>query len=325
MSLEELERVIDDIRYGRIYSSTESVYAALRAVVELIKSCDSVAEVKARYPDFVRRLVKARPTSAMLANALREVSVALVSSIREGGLSTAIAAVERKVDELLAAFEKNNKLTAYIASRRLRDGDTILTVSYSRLVLETLRLAAEEGKKLSVYVTESRPGGEGLKLAAEMEALGYSVTLIVDSAARFVMKNVDRVLVGAEAVAANGALVNKVGTSLVALAAHEARVRVFALAPTHKISPETFLGELVELAEAAPESLARPPDEVAHKVRVWAPLFDVTPPEYIDAIITEKGLVAPQAVPLIVSETYGWPPRVKTLEEVLEELEVSEQ
>lgn len=316
-----LDTVINDIKYGKIYSSTQTVYTALDAVIELVSRCKSLGEIKERYPTFVRELISARPTSAMLANALREVTITLVRELKERGLDAAKEAVVKKVETLKEKFERNNKMTVQIASRRLRSGDSILTVSYSRLVLETIKLAVKENKELRVYVTESRPIGEGTVLAAEIGNLGLETILVVDSAARFVMKDIDKVLIGAEAVAANGALVNKVGTSLVALAAHEARVRVFTLAPTHKISPETFLGELVELAEASPDTLARPPEEVADKVKVWAPLFDVTPPEYIDAIITERGLVAPQAIPFIVTETYGWPPKVKALDEVLSELE----
>lgn len=316
-----LDTVINDIKYGKIYSSTQIVYTALDAVIELVNRCKSLDELKKRYPYFVRELIDARPTSAMLANALREITATLVKELRRGGLGSAKEAMVKKVGMLKEEFERNNRMTAQIASRRLSSGDSILTVSYSRLVLEAIRLAVHENKELRVYVTESRPIGEGTVLAAEVSSLGLETILLVDSAARFVMKDIDKVLVGAEAVAANGALVNKVGTSLVALAAHEARVRVFTLAPTHKISPETFLGELVELGEASPDALARPPKEVADRVKVWAPLFDVTPPEYIDAIITERGLVAPQAIPFIVAETYGWPPKVKALDEVLSELE----
>ncbi len=315
------EEVVRDIKYGRIYSSTLSVYTALEALAKLVRECRSKEELKKRYIALARELVRARPTSAMLSNAIRDLTETLVDALRERGFKEVDDVVESKVEELKRGFEENNRLASQIASRRLESGDAVLTVSYSKLVLETFKLAAQEGKALKIYVTESRPGSEGFELAIALVKLGFDVTVLVDSATRYVMKEIDRVLVGAEAIAANGALVNKVGTSLVALAAHEARVRLFTVAPTHKISPETFLGEIVELAEASPESLAKPPAEVRDKVKVWAPLFDVTPPEYVDAIITEKGLVAPQAIPLIAAETYGWPPSFKTIDETLRELE----
>lgn len=151
--------------------------------------------------------------------------------------------------------------------------------------------------------------------------MGVSTTLIVDSAARFHMKQVTRVLIGSEAVAANGAVVNKIGTSLLALAANEARVRVFVIAPTQKFSFETIHGELIEIPTLDP-SLFVPKDLAEIGVKGYAPLFDVTPPEYIDAIATERGFIAPQAVPFLLRELYGsWPPRVPELSELEKKLE----
>lgn len=316
------KQVIEDIKYGRIYSSTLTVYTALSAIQDLCDTSSSLNSLRKEFTAFVKEVIKARPTSAMLQNSLKEVAIIILKNLKEGReLEETRKAVKKKIMDIMRTYDENNKQASLIASRRLSDGDTVLTVSYSKLVYETFKMAADEGKNLRVIALESRPGSEGVKLAEEISELGFKVTLIVDSAARFIMKEVDKVLVGSEALAANGALINKVGTSLVALSAHEARVRLFTLAPTHKISHETFLGELVELMEADPASLYHVPEKFKNTIKVWAPLFDVTPPEYIDAIITEKGLLAPQAIPLVVAETYGWPPKIQTLDSVLEELE----
>ena len=161
---------------------------------------------------------------------------------------------------------------------------------------------------------------EGLKTAEEINRIGYSVKLIIDSAVRFFMKDIDKVLVGAEAVAVNGAVVSKVGMSLISLIANEARVRVFVIAPLSKFNVETLFGELVELPEGdwrrlmSPEVLAELPENYNARV----PLYDVAPPSYIDGIATERGLFAPQAIPVVLKDVYGrWPPKVIELEDVL--------
>ena len=182
----------------------------------------------------------------------------------------------------------------------------------------------KQGKRLEFYVPESRPGMEGLATAIKLNEMGFKVRLIVDSAVRFFMKNITKVLVGAEAVAVNGAVVSKVGTSLISLIANEARVRVFVVAPTSKFSIETLFGELVELPEGdwrrlmTPDILAKLPEN--YRARV--PIYDVTPPNYIDGIATEHGLFAPQALPVILKEIYGsWPPKAPSIEEVLEKID----
>jgi len=316
VGLERYEEVVYKIRNGVIASSTKVVFAGLDALLDLVRRCGGLDELAGLYPELATRLAEARPTSATLINGIRRLTQSIIVAAQEGGMDGVRRAAEEVVAQIKGEIEEAAERACYIASRRVEDGDTIMTNSYSTLVLRTLRLARAQGKSFRVYVTESRPGSEGWNLARELAAEGVEVTLIVDSSVRLVMKDVDKVLLSSEAVAANGALVNKVGSSLIALAAHEARVRVFALAPTYKFSPETFLGELVELGEREPSVILTEELRKAG-VKAWAPLFDVTPPEYIDAIITEEGLIAPEAVAFVVREIYGWPPRVRTLEDEL--------
>ncbi|MFP3282916.1 MAG: hypothetical protein RXP97_02395, partial [Nitrososphaeria archaeon] len=110
----------------------------------------------------------------------------------------------------------------------------------------------------------------------------------------------------ADAVAANGAVVNKIGTSVVALAAKEARVNFYVAAETYKFSPKTIVGELVPIEFRDPAEVAGKGWVADHpRIEVMNPAFDVTPAEYIDAIITERGVMSPYAAPLILLEEYG--------------------
>ncbi len=271
---------------------------------------DAVSAVREAYEKYV----VARPTSAQAYNVLLD--IALV--VRDGGdVAGRIASWEKRVVE-------DCREAGRIAAKRILDGDVVLTNSRSLCVLEAAKAARDSGVRgVTFYVTESRPGLEGLVMAEELAGLGYTVKLIVDSAARFFMKDIDKVLVGGEAVAVNGALVSKVGTSLISLVASEARVRVFPVVPTSKISLETIMGELIEIPEGdwrrlmSPDVLASLPE--GYNARV--PLYDVTPPQYIDGLATEKGLFAPQGVPVIIKEAYGaLHPGLPKLEDVVKEL-----
>jgi len=312
---------------SRLYSAlgaTEAADLALKELHTLVRSTGSIGELKARTAEFVEEVLAARPTSALLINTFRELLSELLrlsdSGVPLGEAKDKLASlIEHRLVKAREAVEN----LAEMGARRIVSGSVILTHSYSYSVIRTLEKAVERGARIKAYVTESRPGGEGLVTAEELYKRGIPVTLIVDSAARFVMNRVNMVFIGAESIAANGAVVNKVGTSQVALAAHEARVRVFVAAGTYKFSVETVFGELVEIPSVPPSSLLSPEElgRLGADYKVWAPLMDVTPPEYIDAIVTEKGIIAPEAVPVILRELYGsWPPQLPEIEELLEKL-----
>lgn len=95
------------------------------------------------------------------------------------------------IRDLVNRFRRSLDIIATIGARRINDGDVILTGAYSLTVLKMLEKAASESKKLEVYVTESRPGSEGLRLAHKLSELGLNVSLFVDSAIRYFMKDVN--------------------------------------------------------------------------------------------------------------------------------------
>ena len=258
--------------------------------------------VKSSEKELVKRLLELkdvvlneRPTSMAPLNILKQIGLYIL----EHGFTS----VDKYIVELRDKYESALERAAEIMSKRIVSGEVLLSNSNSLAVRKVLRHLSDQGKSVKIYVTESRPGNEGLLLVEYAESLGFEVYLIIDSAVRFFMKNIDKIIVGAEAVASNGAVVSKIGTSLIALIAKEARKRVFVVAPILKFSHETLYGELLKLPEydwrflVSEEEISKLP--VDYRARV--PLYDVTPSEYVDAIVTEYGLFAPQAIPLVLS------------------------
>jgi ribose 1,5-bisphosphate isomerase len=255
------------------------------------------------------KLKSARPTAVSLPNAVNYVlAAARRGEAKQGSLRGTIKAIDELCDNFVASSLRATKTIGNYGAKRIGDGDVVLTHCNSEAVTAILTAAHEAGKKFEVFATETRPRFQGRITASVLAKRGLDVSLIPDSAVRVYMRKVDTVLVGADAIAANGAVVNKIGTSQIALIAHETRARFFVAAETYKLSATTMLGELVEIEHRSPyEVVPRTWLKTNSRVKVKNPAFDVTPPEYIDLIITEKGIYPPQGIVFLMKELYTEP------------------
>ncbi len=308
---ETVRDIVKKIRSREISTADDTANAAAYA---LEKAASAIA--KGTPEEFLKKLAEAgmalsdsRPTSASLQNSTRYV-IHMATLATNNGLpfedikSSAIEAAKtfrRKIDEAKVKIGE-------IGSKRIGNGDLVFTHCYSTSVLSILKKLRGDGKDVHVIVTESRPAFEGRKMAHEILKIGFPTTLIIDIAARVFMHDVDNVLVGAEAIAANGAVVNKIGTSVIATVAHEARVRTLVAAGTYKFYPESVIGQRITIEEEDPSQIYDEPTE--DNLTIRNPQFDVCPPEYIDAIITEKGVIPPQGAYFLLrkifEEEYGF-------------------
>ena len=192
----------------------------------------------------------------------------------------------------------------------IKDGDTILTHCNAGALatggygtaLGVIRAAKEEGKEIKVFADETRPVLQGARLTAwELMEDGIPVTLITDNMAGYFMKKgmINLCIVGADRIARNGDVANKIGTYSVAVLAREHGIPFYVAAPLSTIDFNIPSGEHIPIEE-------RNPAEVSHifgktqiapsKVRILNPAFDVTPARYIAAIITEKGCFKPEDI-----------------------------
>jgi ribose 1,5-bisphosphate isomerase len=215
--------------------------------------------------------------------------------------------IKRLADEFITNSENAVRKIGEIGAKRVHDGDTIMTHCNSSAAISIMAAAHADGKEINVIATESRPRMQGLLTIKQLDTLGIKTTLIVDSAVRYFMKEADLVVMGADAVTVNGSVINKIGTSQLAMAAHESRKNVIIAAETYKFSPGTILGELVEIEERdSDEVLSMEKLAELTNVSVRNPAFDVTPREYIDLICTEVGAIPPEMAYVIIKEFLGW-------------------
>ena len=247
------------------------------------------------------RILGSRPTAVSLWNGVHATIKGVdTCDTVEGMRELIVSNAERFNKASLDAV----KTIGEIGAKRIQDGDVILTHCNSSAALSVIKTAFRQGKKFRVYATESRPWRQGILTVNELAKEGIDITLIIDSAVRSVMKSVTKVFVGADTITSHGTLVNKIGTSQLALAANEARVQFYVCSETYKFSPMTLFGDMVTIEE-------RDHDEVAKReildpaVKIFNPVFDSTPSKYIDGIITEVGLISPGSVYHVMTDQLG--------------------
>ena len=249
-----------------------------------------------------RVLLDTRPTAVSLPNAIRYVRHRMDGTTVPELRSSVVDATTRFVDRL----ERAQTTIGQIGANRLRDGDTIMTHCHSTDVLACVEAAVDQGKSISAYVKETRPRNQGLLTAAALDDLDVPVTLIVDSAAGRYLGEVDHVLVGADSIAADGAVINKIGTHGLAVLARDRGVPFVVAAQTIKLHPETLTGHTVDIEMRSEAEVIDPSNrEDLGQINVSNPAFDVTPPRHVDAILTESGQFPPESIVMLIRELYG--------------------
>jgi methylthioribose-1-phosphate isomerase len=200
--------------------------------------------------------------------------------------------------------EENNRTLSSYGSTLIDDGDTVLTHCNAGALatggygtaLGVIRAAHEEGKKIRVIATETRPYFQGARLTVfELHEQDIPVELVPDNHAGLLCsrKSINKVIVGADRIARNGDTANKIGTFMIALCAHEYDIPFYVAAPVSTFDRNIESGKLIEIEE-------RDGREVKYlkktlltledvKARYYS--FDVTPAKYISALITEKGVI----------------------------------
>ena len=249
-----------------------------------------------------RHLRETRPTAVSLPNALRYVLQGMEGTTVESLRSNTIEAAREFQREL----DQAQSNLGQIGANRLRDGDVIMTHCHSTDALACVRHALDDGKEIHAIVKETRPRNQGHITARQLREWGVPVTLIVDNAARRYLDQADHVLVGADSIAADGSVINKVGTSGLAVNARERGVPIMVAAQTIKLHPDTMTGHTVEI-EMRDESEVLPLEEREEigDLTVENPAFDVTPPRYVDAIVTERGQFPPESIVMLMRELFG--------------------
>ncbi|WP_136715178.1 ribose 1,5-bisphosphate isomerase [Halorientalis salina] len=301
---QEVEAVAEDIAT----METRGAATIARAVADALATQAAASEAETP-TDFrsemrvaARLLSDTRPTAVSLPNALRFVFEQMDGETVDELKATSIAAADRFRVQLERAQDDLGR----VGANRLRDGDTVMTHCHSTDALACIEAAVDQGKDLSAVVKETRPRNQGHITAQALREMDVPVTLVVDSAARRYLDEVDHVVVGADSIAADGSVINKIGTSGLAVVARERGVPIMVAAQTIKLHPATLTGHTVEIEMRDEREVI---DDEARRdigeITVENPAFDVTPPRYVDAIVTERGQFPPESIVTLMRDMFG--------------------
>ncbi|HDI73148.1 MAG: ribose 1,5-bisphosphate isomerase [Candidatus Altiarchaeales archaeon] len=304
--MQGLEQTIEDIKKMRIRGALDIAIAAAKAMHLVVKKdAKDTQELIKKLRSAGERLKSSRPSAVSLPNAVN-----YIFYIAEKNKELEIEKFREKISSEIQRFvekqERALKKIAEIGSNLIQSGDVILTHCNSDTVNMILEKAWRDGKGIEVICTETRPRYQGIITVKELSSSGIPTTLIVDSAVHLIMRKlkVNKVLVGADTICANGDLINKIGTSQIALCAKELDIDFIVAAESIKFSPESVMGSVVEIEERDPSEVIKA--EKLKDVRVLNPVFDITDARYISMIITEYGVIPPEAAYHLLKEKFGW-------------------
>ncbi len=256
-------------------------------------------------------LKAARPTAVNLAWAVDRVMNSLSHWERvegEGDVDTLQQHILAEAQRIADEDVEINKRMAEHGATLINDGDTVIhhcntgalaTVDWGT-ALGVIRMAHEQGKKIHVLVDETRPRLQGARLTAwELEQYGISYEIISDNTAGYFLKagKAQKCFVGSDRTAANGDVANKIGTYMLALAAHDNDVPFYPVVPTSTVDLSLAHGDLIPIEERNPEEVlgleykgerVTPQNAKARNIA-----FDVTPNRLVTAIVTENGIAHP--------------------------------
>ncbi len=257
------------------------------------------------YRQMAEEMLRARPTAVNLRWAVERMG-RLVEEMGDRPVEEIQSALRLESDKILAEDIEINRRMGRHGQTLVPDGSTVLTHCNAGSLatggygtaLGVIRAAHEKGKQIKVIADETRPWLQGLRLTAfEMMEEGIPVSVIADNAAGFLMrrKKVDLVVTGADRIAANGDVANKIGTYQVAVLAKANGIPFYVAAPLSTIDLTLKNGDLIPVEERGPEEIWRVGNQKLGPPQVGAlnPAFDITPARYIGAIITEKGIIRP--------------------------------
>ena len=279
--------------------------AAMGFAIGVLKASDE--DLDAQVDKICEILASTRPTAVNLFWAIERMRK-LYRGLREQGVELDL--IRRRLvseaEQVLAEDIASNQALGKHGASLLPAGGTVMTHCNAGALatggygtaLGVIRAAVERGNTLEVLANETRPFMQGARLTVwELQQDDIPVTLVTDNMAGHMMQRggVQAVVVGADRIAANGDVANKIGTYSVAVLARESGIPFYVAAPTSTVDLGLGSGEEIPIEERAPEEVTQIQGlQIApHATRVCNPAFDVTPSRFVTAIVTENGVAVP--------------------------------
>jgi translation initiation factor eIF-2B subunit delta len=256
-----------------------------------------------------------RPTSVGMGNAIRDFKDAIVKIDPE----TSETEAKQELYDMIDIFIREritaaDALIMCAASDKIVNGDVILTYARSSIIERTLREAQKIGKKFRVIVVDSKPLYEGKKLAQSLAADGIAVDYYLIAGIAHAIGEATKVFVGAHAMMGDGRLYSRIGTAVVAMVAKDRNVPLIVCCESYKFTDRVYVDSFGGNELAPPEELLEDPQEreawrqsmeKRPLLQMLNLMYDLTPAEYVNMIVTEHGNLPPSSVPAVLRMLEG--------------------
>ncbi|MFC1655669.1 translation initiation factor eIF-2B [Patescibacteria group bacterium] len=280
------EEIIQKIKNLEIQGAERIAVAAVEALALKLKETSDPKEIRKAYEE----LKATRPTEPALRNALR---YCLENYEKDPNVT----------QHVINHFKEGKQKIAEYGAKKIHDGMIVFTHCHSSTVEKVLLEAHKQGKKFTVYSTETRPKFQGRITSKELAEAGIKVVHFVDSAGRTMMRKADLFLFGCDAVTSEGKVINKIGTEMLAECAKDSRIPSYSCTNSWKFAPQTVYGFDEEIEERDPNEVWENPPK---GVEIHNPAFEIVAPDIFSGVITELGIYKSETLIHAVEEEYPW-------------------
>jgi len=297
--MENLLKNAEKIRSLEVQGATNVATNAIDFLCQYAKEikCKNIDQCITKLHDAKKILEGARVTEPTMRNGLNYIMNKIEKERESLDIKDIPIIIESLKNKYKIMLKDAKKKIAEIGARRIPDVETnndfiIMTHCHSSVVAAILLEAKRQGKdNFKVVNTETQPRLQGRKTARKLLSAGIEVIHIIDSAMRWAVNHyeVDVIIVGADSITSEGTVLNKIGTRLLALVAHEEHVPFYVASPLLKYNPETSFGILEKIEMRDPKEIWDFQDE---HLSILNPAFETVSRRYIDGLITEAGIFA---------------------------------
>jgi ribose 1,5-bisphosphate isomerase len=311
MILNFVQRVFQDIKTIRIQGATNVAFAVIKAIERVAKESTVLSRAEFVKQIFAtgKLLSEARPTEPMAGNAV-EFIIFLLNKNKGVSVNESKNVVRDAVQYFLKLLAENEAKILLNGEKIIESGDKIFTHCHSSTVIKLLVNAKQNKKRFEVFQTETRPLYQGHRTAKELLKFKIKNTLLVDSCAPYLISKVsgsnfqiDKLIIGCDAISRDGSCVNKVGSFSLAQTAFLNKIPVYVVTQALKMNEDAKNIQAIKIEQRdAREVWLNAPKGL----RIYNPAFDQVPAEFITGYVCDFGLVKPGELFEVVMENYPW-------------------
>lgn len=311
MISKNIQRTLSEIKSIKIQGATNVAVATLKTLEREAKESKALTRL-----EFIKQvsaagklLATVRPTEPMADNAV-EFIIFHLNKIKAASIDELKKVVIDAVQCFLKLMIENESKIVRAGEKIVKFGDKIFTHCHSSTVINLLRYAKENKKRFEVFQTETRPLYQGHRTAKDLLKMGIKDTLLIDSSAPYLISKVsgskfqiDKLIIGCDAISRDGSCVNKVGSFGLALTCFLNKIPIYVVTQSLKMNEDAKNIQAVRIEQRSGREVW---PNAPKKLKIYNPAFDCVPAELITAYVCEFGIVKPVDLFTKVKENYAW-------------------